>query len=109
MKKPGDQSGEPTAERLGKLEVSVAHSACEWRQAKAALGREHGLGAGRTDQRLLAGPHRLLCSQWAAQKALAQRTGSQRVGPDVRAAADRLFAGPARLQNSLPSESAAAV
>jgi hypothetical protein len=29
---------------LGKLEVSVAHSACEWWQAKAALGREHGAG-----------------------------------------------------------------
>ena len=25
----------------------MAHSAAEWRQAKAALGREHGLGAGR--------------------------------------------------------------
>jgi Domain of unknown function (DUF4338) len=25
----------------------VAHSAAQWRQAKAALGREHGLGAGR--------------------------------------------------------------
>jgi hypothetical protein len=29
------------------LEVQVAHSAGQWRQAKAALGREHGLGAGR--------------------------------------------------------------
>jgi len=35
------------AERLGALEVTIAHSAAEWRQAKAALGREHGLGAGR--------------------------------------------------------------
>jgi hypothetical protein len=34
------------AERWGALEVKVAHSAAEWRQAKAALGREHGLGAG---------------------------------------------------------------
>jgi len=30
----------------GKLEVKVAHSAQDWRQAKEALGREHGLGAG---------------------------------------------------------------
>jgi len=29
------------------IEVKVAHSAAEWRQAKTALGREHGLGAGR--------------------------------------------------------------
>jgi hypothetical protein len=29
------------------LEVKVAHSAAAWRQAKSALGREHGLGAGR--------------------------------------------------------------
>jgi len=35
------------AEGLGPVEVKVAHSASEWRQAKAALGREHGLGAGR--------------------------------------------------------------
>ena len=34
-------------ERFGALEVRVAHSAQEWRQAKAALGREHELGAGR--------------------------------------------------------------
>jgi len=31
---------------LGALAVKAAHSAAEWRQAKAALGREHGLGAG---------------------------------------------------------------
>lgn len=31
----------------GTLEVKVAHSAHEWRKAKEALGREHGLGAGR--------------------------------------------------------------
>lgn len=46
VKKPDDSSGESPAERGGKLEVRVAHSAQEWRQAKAALGREHGLGAG---------------------------------------------------------------
>jgi len=34
-------------ERCGALEVKAAHSAQDWRQAKAALGREHGLGAGR--------------------------------------------------------------
>jgi len=34
-------------ERLGALEVKVARSAQDWRRAKAALGREHGLGAGR--------------------------------------------------------------
>jgi hypothetical protein len=39
MKKPGDRSGEPPAERMDKLEVSAAHSACEWRQVKTALGR----------------------------------------------------------------------
>jgi Domain of unknown function (DUF4338) len=32
---------------LSTLEVKVARSAAEWRQAKRALGREHGLGAGR--------------------------------------------------------------
>ncbi len=47
MKKHGDWSSEAKAERLGKLAVRVAHSASAWRQAKAALGREHGLGAGR--------------------------------------------------------------
>ena len=36
-----------TPEPGGRLEVRAAHSAQEWRQAKAALGREHGLGAGR--------------------------------------------------------------
>ena len=39
--------GKMTEERLGALEVRLAHSAQDWRQAKAALGREHGLGAGR--------------------------------------------------------------
>ena len=43
------QQPHPTlkAERLGGLEIKVAHSAQDWRQAKAALEREHGLGAGR--------------------------------------------------------------
>ena len=31
----------------GELEVEVARSAHQWRMAKEALGREHGLGAGR--------------------------------------------------------------
>ena len=47
MQKSGDGGSKSKAEPLGALEVSVAHSALEWRQAKAALGREHGLGAGR--------------------------------------------------------------
>ena len=32
--------------RSDRLRVTVAHSSQEWRQAKEALGREHGLGAG---------------------------------------------------------------
>jgi hypothetical protein len=32
--------------RSAALEVKVAHSAQDWRRAKQALGREHGLGAG---------------------------------------------------------------
>lgn len=47
MKKQGDFSSKPKAECLGALEVKMAHSASDWRQAKAALGQEHGLGAGR--------------------------------------------------------------
>ena len=47
MKKPDQASHKSPAECLGALEISAAHSALEWRQAKAALGREHGLGAGR--------------------------------------------------------------
>jgi len=46
VKKSSDLSIKSKAEPLGALEVRVAHSALEWRQAKAALGREHGLGAG---------------------------------------------------------------
>ena len=38
------RAGQPAG---GTLEVKVAHSAHQWRQAKEALGREHGLGAGR--------------------------------------------------------------
>lgn len=30
-----------------KLKIKIAHSAHDWRKAKSALGREHGLGAGR--------------------------------------------------------------
>lgn len=33
--------------QTGTLTVAVAHSAQDWRRAKEALGREHGLGAGR--------------------------------------------------------------
>ena len=47
VKKHDDPSHKPKAKRSGTLEVKAAHSAAEWRQAKAALGREHGLGAGR--------------------------------------------------------------
>src|SRR5258705_4210622 len=47
VKKHSDPSNRSKAESLGSLEVKVAHSAAEWRQGKAALGREHGLGAGR--------------------------------------------------------------
>ena len=46
--KPVDQvTSKLKAEHSSALEVKVAHSAQDWRQAKAALGREHGLGAGR--------------------------------------------------------------
>jgi Domain of unknown function (DUF4338)/DDE_Tnp_1-associated len=47
MKKHSDPSNQSKAEPLGAPEVKVAHSAAEWRQAKAALGAEHGLGVGR--------------------------------------------------------------
>ena len=47
VKKHGDVGSKSRAEPLGALEVKTAHSASQWRQAKAALGREHGLGAGR--------------------------------------------------------------
>ena len=47
MRNHDDPGSKSQAERFGALEVRAAHSAAEWRQAKAALGREHGLGAGR--------------------------------------------------------------
>jgi len=43
-KTPQKFGGMAGAER--KLEIRVAHSAQDWRRAKEALGREHGLGAG---------------------------------------------------------------
>ena len=39
-------NNETQEQPLGKLTVQVAHSAAQWRQAKAALGGEHGVGAG---------------------------------------------------------------
>ena len=47
MKPHDDASSKSKAERSDTLEVRAVYSASEWRQAKAALGREHGLGAGR--------------------------------------------------------------
>ena len=47
MKESGEPGHKSPAERPGALEVTAAHSAAQWRQAKAALGQEHGLGAGR--------------------------------------------------------------
>lgn len=47
MKKIGESNSRSRTGRSGVLEVKTAHSAQDWRQAKAALGREHGLGAGR--------------------------------------------------------------
>ena len=47
MQKLGQPNGGIKADRGGDLEVKVAHSAQDWRRAKAALGQEHGLGAGR--------------------------------------------------------------
>ena len=38
--------GEGSHGSPGALEIKVAHSAQDWRRAKDALGREHGLGAG---------------------------------------------------------------
>jgi hypothetical protein len=42
-----DVGSKSKAEHLDAIEVTVAHSASDWRRAKTALGREHGLGAGR--------------------------------------------------------------
>ena len=47
MKKIDQSNSRSRTGRLGALEVKAAHSAQDWRRAKAALGREHGLGAGR--------------------------------------------------------------
>lgn len=47
VKKHETRSPQLEPRQLKRLEVKVAHSAAEWRQAKRALGREHGLGAGR--------------------------------------------------------------
>ena len=41
-----DTFDDSTERRSKGLEVNVAHSAQDWRRAKEALGREHGLGAG---------------------------------------------------------------
>ena len=46
MKKKAAQKVGAHAGVEGKWEVKVAHSAQDWRRAKEALGREHGLGAG---------------------------------------------------------------
>ena len=47
MKKRESHSPPVESDHRSRLEVNVAHSGAEWRQAKRALGREHGLGAGR--------------------------------------------------------------
>lgn len=46
MKSSDKRGGQACGAPSGKLDVSVAHSAADWRRAKEALGREHGLGAG---------------------------------------------------------------
>jgi hypothetical protein len=46
VKKKTAQKVGTNAGSEGGLEVKVAHSAQDWRRAKEALGREHGLGAG---------------------------------------------------------------
>jgi len=47
VQKIDQKNGELKVDHFGGLEVKVAHSAQDWRRAKAALGQEHGLGAGR--------------------------------------------------------------
>jgi len=47
VKTQHDGGGKSETGRASALRIKVAHSAAEWRQAKTALGREHGLGAGR--------------------------------------------------------------
>jgi hypothetical protein len=44
--KESTQSSNVSKAKAGGLEVKVAHSAQDWRRAKEALGREHGLRAG---------------------------------------------------------------
>ena len=47
MKTAAAKQQNPDSDRkIGSLEIKVAHSAADWRRAKEALGREHGLGAG---------------------------------------------------------------
>ena len=46
VKKRSPKQSEPFERKSGALEIKVAHSAQDWRRAKEALGREHGLGAG---------------------------------------------------------------
>lgn len=46
VKKKASQNSERSQKKTGALELKVAHSAQDWRRAKEALGREHGLGAG---------------------------------------------------------------
>ena len=46
MKNQTARKAAPTRSSAGELEIKVAQSAHDWRRAKEALGREHGLGAG---------------------------------------------------------------
>ena len=46
VKKNSTHCGDVSEGKEGRLKVKVAHSAQDWRRAKEALGREHGLGAG---------------------------------------------------------------
>ena len=46
VKKNSTQCRDVSEGNEGRLKVKVAHSAQDWRRAKEALGREHGLGAG---------------------------------------------------------------
>lgn len=47
MKKKSSATEACSGKEIPGLEIKVAHSAHDWRRAKEALGREHGLGAGR--------------------------------------------------------------
>lgn len=47
MKKKTSATEANSGKEIPGLEIKVAHSAHDWRRAKEALGREHGLGAGR--------------------------------------------------------------